>query len=74
MEGKPQSAFTLYAGGEQAQGREAMGREVGVLLEADIPAFLVELGRAVTGSGKDFAAWYRDDPQGVDRLAAPYLG
>ena len=74
VEGKPQSAFTLYAGGEQAQGREAMGREVGVLLEADIPAFLVELGRAVTGSGKDFAAWYRDDPQGVDRLAAPYLG
>ena len=74
VEGKPQSALTLYAGGEQAQGREAMGREVGVLLEADIPAFLVELGRAVTGSGKDFAAWYRDDPQGVDRLAAPYLG
>ncbi len=74
VEGKPQSAFTLYAGGEQAQGCEAMGREVGVLLEADIPAFLVELGRAVAGSGKDFAAWYRDDPQGVDRLAAPYLG
>ena len=74
VDGKPQSAFTLYVGGAQTQGQEAVGREVGVLLEADIPAFLVELGRAAADSGKNFSAWYRDNPQGVDRLAAPYLG
>ena len=74
VDGAPKAAFILFVDGESRQGGEAMGREVGVLLEADIPAFLVELGRTVAGSGKDFDAWHRDDPQGVERLAAPYLG
>ena len=71
---KPQSGFTLYAGGCEGQGEEQMGRELGVLLEKDIPAFLVDLGRKVAESGKDFYAWYAANPQGIDETAAPYLG
>ena len=71
---KPQSGFTLYAGGCEGQGEEQMGRELGVLLEKDIPAFLVDLGRKVAESGKDFYAWYAANPQGIEEAAAPYLG
>lgn len=73
VDGKPQPAFTLFVGGEQAQGREAMGRELGAMPEGEIPAFLVELGQAAAASGQDFAAWYAADPAALERIAAPYL-
>ena len=74
VDGKPQSAFMLFVGGRNRQGCEAMGRELGAILEGDIPAFLVELGKAVAASGKDYAAWSAADPSAIDRIAAPYLG
>lgn len=73
VDGKPQSAFTLFVGGCDRQGCEAMGRELGTILESEIPAFLVELGKTVAASGKDFAAWRKTDPNGIGRIAAPYL-
>lgn len=73
VDGKPQSAFTLFVGGCDRQGSEAMGRELGAILESEIPAFLVELGKTVAASGKTFAAWRESDPEGIDRIAAPYL-
>ena len=73
VDGKPQSAFTLFVGGCDQQGKEAMGRELGAILESKIPAFLVELGKTVATSGMDFAAWRESDPEGIDRIAAPYL-
>lgn len=73
VDGKPQSAFTLFVGGCDRQGSEAMGRELGAILESEIPAFLVELGKTVAASGKNFAAWREIDPEGIDRIAAPYL-
>ena len=74
VDGKPQPAFTLFVGGCDAQGREAMGKEVGVLLEQDIPAFLVELGKTVAASGMDYAAWSQANPEGVAEVAKAYLG
>lgn len=73
VDGKAQAAFTLFVGGCDKQDREALGRELGAILADQIPAFLVELGRTVAASGKDFAAWRASDPTGVDRIAAPYL-
>ena len=73
VDGKPQSAFTLFVGGCDQQGKETMGREFGAILESKIPAFLVELGKTVAASGMDFAAWRETDPEGIDRIAAPYL-
>ena len=73
VDGKPQAAFTFFLGGESRQGQETMGRELGVMLEERIPAFLVELGKSVAASGMDFAAWRQAEGDGVERIAAPYL-
>lgn len=71
VDGKPQSAFTLFVGGDDRQGRETMGRELGVMLEEHIPAFLVEVGSAASGQG--FAAWREADPTALEAIAAKYL-
>ena len=72
VDGKPQSAFMLFLGGCDRQGEEAMGKELGTILETEIPAFVVELGKTVAESGMDFAAWNRANPDGVAQIAAPY--
>ena len=71
VDGKPRSAFTLFVGGDDRQGCEAMGRELGVMLEERIPAFLVEVGRAAADQG--FAAWRETDPAALEAIAAKYL-
>lgn len=72
--GKPHPGFQLFVGGCDRQGSETMGRILGVVLEADVPAFLVALGREVAASGMDYAAWSAANPDAIDRIAAPYLG
>ena len=73
VNGNPHVAFTLYVGGCNRQGQETMGRELGVVLVENIPAFLVKLGQTVAASGKSYADWYAADPTAFDRLAADYL-
>lgn len=58
VDGKPLPAFIMYAGGCQLQGQESMGEEIGTILEQDIPAFLVKLGKTVEAAGCDFETWY----------------
>lgn len=69
---KPQSAFMLYVGGDERQGQEKMGRELGTILETKIPEFLVKLGKAVAESGLDFAAWQQENPDGIRDIAEEY--
>lgn len=71
--GKPESAFVLYVGGCEIQGEEVMGRELGTILETEIPEFVVKLGKAVAESGKDFFAWQKEHPAGIDEIAAAYV-
>lgn len=73
VDGKPQPAFALFVNGSSRQGQEAMGRELGTILETDIPEFLVVLGKTVAASGKDFFCWNESEPIALDRIAAPYL-
>ena len=73
VNGAPVSAFMLFVGGESAQGKEQMGRELGAIAESDIPAFLVELGQTVAASGKDYEGWLAADPSGVDAIAQKYI-
>ena len=68
-----QPAFSLYEGGNDRQGGETMGREVGVMLQSSIPGFLVKLGTAVTESGMDYAAWAEANPHGLEEIAAEFL-
>ena len=49
------------------------GKNVWIMLEDDIPAFLTALGRTVAASGMDYAAWSLQNPGAVERLAEEYL-
>lgn len=71
VDGKPRPAFTLFVGGVDRQGCEAMGRELGVILEERIPSFLVEVGRAASARG--FDAWNQSNPAALEGIAAKYL-
>ena len=67
------NAFVLFANGEERQGEERMGREIGTMEEAVIPQFLVELGQTVAASGMDYKKWAEKNPQVIDAVAANYL-
>lgn len=73
IDGKPQATFVLFVNGEERQGVEAMGRELGMILEARIPEFLVELGKAVAASGMDYETWNGENPEGLEQIASGYL-
>lgn len=73
VDGKAQPAFNLFIGGCDRQGEEAMGGEIGAILEEKIPAFLVELGKTVVATGEDFMSWFAKNPDNVAALAAKYL-
>lgn len=73
VDGVMQPAFSLYAGGNHRQGREAMGREVGVMLQCSVPDFLVKLGKTVAESGMDYEAWVQASPQALDEIAGEFL-
>lgn len=73
VDGKPQPGFVLYVGGREQQGKEAMGHEAGVILETQVPEFLVKLGKAVAESGMDFAQWNEKNPGALEEIAAEYV-
>ena len=51
-----------------------MGRELGAMLEGDIPAFLARLGQAVADSGMDYGAWRQANPGALEEIARAYTG
>mgnify|MGYP000579836302 CR=1 FL=1 len=73
VDGKVQPAFVLYINGCQTQGNESMGKEIGTILQKDIPEFLVTLGKTVALSGQDFHTWRNANPEELERMAANYL-
>ena len=70
--GKPQPGFVFFVGGCGRQGEEKMGRELGAMLEGDIPTFLVKLGQAVAASGMSYGAWRAANPGALEQIAAEY--
>jgi len=50
-----------------------MGKEIGVILEKDIPEFLVELGKTVLASGLCFEDWIKTEEEAFLKLAGSYL-
>ena len=67
------SAFVLHINGSDLQGKEKMGEEVGIILEEDIPQFLVKLGQAVESEGLDFSQWNLKHPEGIKEIAKEYI-
>ena len=72
-QGAMQSAFLLYVNGKEEQGKECMGRELGTIREAKIPAFFVALGKEVAASGLDFVTWKEQNQEALEKVATPYL-
>lgn len=73
IDGKPQATFVLFINGNDRQGSEEMGRELGMILETKIPEFLVELGKTVAGFGMDYETWLDKNPKGLEQLAKEYI-
>lgn len=73
IDGTALPAYVLHVGGCDYQGRELMGRELGAMLEENIPGFLVELGKTVAGAGKSYHQWFSEKPEAVESIAAKYM-
>ena len=70
---KPLPAFIMYEYGDDRQGEERFAKEVGVILQSDIPALLVELGRKVMDSKLTWKEWVKANPDGIRETAAKWL-
>ncbi len=51
------SAFAMFEGGSDYQGKEAFANEVGIMLTESIPKFLIELGQTITDAGSTYEKW-----------------
>lgn len=69
----PAPAFTLHVNGCDAQGEERFGRQLGVILADQIPAFLVELGTAVQNTGMTYSEWKEEHMPELEAIAAKYI-
>ncbi|MCI9217284.1 nitrite/sulfite reductase [Lachnospiraceae bacterium 42-17] len=72
-DGKPQPAFILTVNGNDEEGKERFGEQVGTILETDIPAFLKELGEEIAKSGLTFEGWYKEHKERFREIAKPYV-
>lgn len=71
-DGTMQPAFVLTVNGEDAEGKERFGEQIGTILESDIPAFLKELGAEVSQSGMKYDEWYEGHAERFAEIAKPY--
>ena len=70
---KPQPAFKMLLNGTDELGQAAFGQEVGTVLEADLPALLVELGKAAGAAGQRWDQWSEDHAAERDAIIAKYV-
>ena len=73
VDGKPQPAFVLCVNGNDEEGNERFGEQIGTILESDIPAFLKELGSEIAKSGLKYDEWYEAHADRFKEIAAPYV-
>ena len=50
-----------------------MGKEIGTMLEEQIPDFLCTFGHTVSKSGTDFKTWFAKNPEGIESIAVSFL-
>lgn len=70
---KPEPAFKMSLSGTDQLGQARFGREVGAVLEKDLPALLVELGQAVAAAGQTWEQWSEDHAADRDAIIAKYV-
>lgn len=69
---KPLPAFKMFLGGTDELGQAKFGKEVGTVLESDLPALLVDLGKAAAEAGQDWHQWSEDHAAERDAIIAKY--
>ena len=70
---KPEPAFKMFLSGADELGASRFGQEVGTVLEADLPALLVELGQAAAAAGQHWEQWSADHAAERDAIIAKYV-
>ncbi len=58
IDGAMQPAFAVLAGGTYTATQEHLGTEIGVITEANIPAFLTQLAAVLQKANQPFTTWY----------------
>lgn len=58
VDGKTQPAFVLTVNGNDREGKERFGEQVGTITEAGVPVFFEELGKEISDAGMKFDEWY----------------
>ena len=69
---KPQPAFRMFLDGSDALDAARFGEAGAVILEKDIPALLVELGRAAAAAGQSWAQWSESHREDLNAIVAKY--
>lgn len=70
---KPQPAFKMFLNGTDELGKASFGQEAGTVLESDLPALLVELGKAAAAAGQSWARWSGSYAAERDAIIAKYV-
>ncbi len=68
----PMPAFKMFLGGSDRVGKARFGAPVATVLEKDLPALLVELGKAAAASGQSWTDWSAAHPEERDAIIAKY--
>ena len=71
--GKPAPAFRMFLNGNDALGAEQFGEVQGFVYETDLPALLVELGKAAAAAGQDWQTWHTTHAEELKNILAKYL-
>ncbi len=69
----PKAAFAVYEAGCDAQQKEAFAQELGVMLEDEIPDFLLELGRAISKDHSSYDVWVKEHRAQFLELVNKYI-
>lgn len=72
-ENGPEFAFAVYENGCEQKGKEQFGKELGIMLEKDIPEFLVELGREISKKNLTFKEFQIEYPEQTAHIAQKYI-
>ena len=72
MDKVPQPAFRLFLGGSDGVGKARFGELAATVLEQDLPALMVELGRTAAAAGQDWNTWSQTHAQERDAIIAKY--
>ncbi|MDO4337251.1 MAG: nitrite/sulfite reductase [Eubacteriales bacterium] len=73
VNGKTESAFVLFVNGNDTEGQERFGEQLGTITEQDIPQFLHDLGTEIEKAGLSYSEWYQAQPTRIQEIAAPYI-